>query len=184
MVKNYRQYGYDKNLINSAISLLEDRGITKEQLVLMGNFVNRTYDFAGELYKSFNHNSKIAFILYGIVIIFSILFPLLLTNSEIFELVAVIIKIGSIILYLVFLIKSFRNQSQFYKVIGQDYGTDGILVYLFLGMPFYVFMFFYFRNQMKEKNDGNKIKTAHNRRFGASGEQCGKQRTSNQNRGK
>ena len=28
VVKNYRQYGYEENLRNSAISLLEERGIT------------------------------------------------------------------------------------------------------------------------------------------------------------
>ena len=151
VVKNYRQYGYEENLRNSAISLLEERGITKEQLELTGNFVNRTYDFAGELYKSFSQNSKIAFILYGIVVLSNILFPLLLTNSETLGLVAVIFKIVAYILYFVFLIKSFLNQSQFYKAVGQDYGREGGLLYLFLGMPFYIFMFYYFRNQMKEK---------------------------------
>lgn len=54
VVKNYRQYGYDENLRNSAISLMENRRITKEQLKLTGNFVNRTYAFADELYKSFS----------------------------------------------------------------------------------------------------------------------------------
>jgi hypothetical protein len=43
------------------------------------------------------------------------------------------------------------NQNQFYKAINKDYGTEGALLYLFLGMPFYIFMYFYFRNQMKEK---------------------------------
>jgi hypothetical protein len=55
------------------------------------------------------------------------------------------------ILYIVFLIISFMNQNQFYKAIGHDYGTEGALLYLFLGMPFYMFMYFYFRNQMKDK---------------------------------
>lgn len=151
VVKNYRQYGYDENFRISAISILENRGIAKEQLELTGNFENRTYDFAGELYKSFNQNSKIAFILYGIVILTSIILPILLTNFETLGLAAVIIKIGAYILYLVFLTKSFLNQNQFYKAVGQDYGTEGALLYLFLGMPFYIFMFFYFRNQLKEK---------------------------------
>lgn len=43
------------------------------------------------------------------------------------------------------------NQNQFYKTIGQDYGTEGVMLYLLFGMPFYMFMFFYFRNQMKDK---------------------------------
>jgi hypothetical protein len=62
VVKNYRQYGYDEGFRNSAISILADRGISQEQLELTGNFVNRNYDFANEIYKSFSKNSKIAFI--------------------------------------------------------------------------------------------------------------------------
>ena len=41
--------------------------------------------------------------------------------------------------------------NQFYKLINEDYGTEGILIYLFLGMPFYILMHFYFKNQIKDK---------------------------------
>ena len=151
VVKNYRQYGYDDNLRNIAISLLEDRGVTKEQLELSGNFVNRTYDFAGELHKSFSQNSKIAFILYGIVFLCSILFPLLSINTESLGIALIIIKIAAYLLYFVFLIKSFLDQSRFYKAVGKDYGIEGALLYLFFGMPLYVIMYFVFQNQMKEQ---------------------------------
>ena len=53
--------------------------------------------------------------------------------------------------YLTFLVISFLNQYQFYKVINLDYGTEGALLYLFVGMPFYIFMYFYFKNQKKEQ---------------------------------
>jgi len=151
VVKNYRQYGYDDNLRASAITILEDRGITKEQLQLTGNFENRTYDFADGLYKSFSRNSKVAFILYGILLLTNILVPIISMNSESLGILTLIINLGSLIFYFVFLIKSFLNQNQFYKAIKQDYGTEGALLYFFLGMPFYIIMYFYFRNQMKEK---------------------------------
>ena len=67
---------------------------------------------------------------------------------------AAVTTLLSFVLYFVFLIRSFINQSQFYKVIGQNYGADGTLLYLFLGMPFYIFMYFYFKSQMQEKMKG------------------------------
>lgn len=63
VVKNYRQYGYDENMRTSALSLLENRGITKKQLELTGNLENKNYDYAGRLYNANKKNSKIAFLL-------------------------------------------------------------------------------------------------------------------------
>jgi hypothetical protein len=138
VVKNYRQYGYDDNLRACAISILEERGITKERLEFTGNFANKTYDDAVEQYKAFCRNSIIALILLVIVILLSA------SKGEISVFI-------SSILYLIFFIKSYLNHNQFYKVIGQDYGTGSIVIYLLLGPPFYLFLFFFYRNQMKEK---------------------------------
>ena len=128
VVKNYRQYGYDENLRILAISILQERGITKEQLELTGNFKNTTYDFADDLYKSFGKNATIAFVLYGIVIVTTVLFPILSISSETLGFSIAIIKLIAYILYFVFLVKSFINQSQFYKAVGHDYGTEGALL--------------------------------------------------------
>ena len=151
LVKNYRQYGYDNNIRSSALSLLENRGITKEQLELTGNYENKTYNYAGGLYNAYNRNSKITFGLYLIILINNILIPILSQNSDTLSSVIVIANFLILIGYFVFLIKSFLNQNQFYKSINQDYGTEGALMYFFVGIPFYFLMFFYFRNQMKEK---------------------------------
>ena len=151
IVKNYRQYGYDDDLRHRAISILEDRGISKKELELAGGFANRAYDFASGLYKSFRKNSTIAFVSYSITILVPILYPILLTYSEILAFFVMILGFVSLVLYFIFLLKSFFNQNNFYKAIGQDYGAEGALVYLFLGMPFYFVMYFYFRTQMKEK---------------------------------
>jgi hypothetical protein len=151
VVKNYRQYGYDDELRATAISILDGRGITKEHLQLTGDFENKTYDYAQELFESFSRNSKIALILYGILLLTNILVPIIASNSATLGLLALILNWSSLIGYFIFLIKSFMNQNQFYKTINKVYGTEGALLYLFLGMPFYIFMYFFFRNQMKEK---------------------------------
>ena len=157
VVKNYRQYGYDDNLRAQAISILNERGITKEQLQLTGDFENKTYNDAIALFNSFGKNSKAAFIFYGMLLITNILVPIVILNSESLELLVLILNWSVFFAYLIFLIRSFINQNQFYKLIQHDYGTEGILLYWFLGMPFYIFMYFYFRSQMKEKM--NEIKT-------------------------
>ena len=151
VVKNYRQYGYDEKLRNSVVEILENRGIDKEQLKLTGNFENRTYDLAQDIYAAFGRNSKIALIFYGILLITNILWQIAMRNSEVLGMMTLITFFGSLVLYFVFLVKSFMDQYQFYKAIGKEYGSEGALLYLFLGIPFYIFSYFYFRNQMNEQ---------------------------------
>lgn len=130
---------------------MQERRITLELLELTENFKNTTNDFADDPYKSFGKNSTIAFVLYDIVILTTVLLPIFSIYSKTLGLSIVIIKLAAYIAYFVFLIKSFINQNQFYKAIVKDYGTNGALVYLFLAMPFYAIMNFYFRNQVKGK---------------------------------
>jgi len=151
VVKNYRQYGFDDQVRETAINILSDRGITQEQLQITGSFENKTYDYANDIFASFLMNSKIAFVMYLLLFFSRLLIPLLSDDSVGLAWTLLISTILSFILYFVFLTMSFMNQNQFYKAIGQDYGTEGALLYLFLGMPFYMFMYFYFRNQMKDK---------------------------------
>jgi len=151
VVKNYRQYGYDEVLQLEAIAILKERGISKEELRITGNLENRTYTAAEELYKSFRNNSKITFILYGIILLSSLGGPFLLKQGDAMYLLNLGISWTAFIAYFIFLIRAFLNQNRFYKVINQDYGAEGLIVYVLLGMPFYLIMYFYFGNQMKDK---------------------------------
>lgn len=151
VVKNYRQYGYDDELRELAISILNQRGISRQELELMGSFENKSYAQAQELFSAFKRHSKIAFAFYILVFLMNVLLPMMRSNTETLNLILLLINYGALIGYLIFLFKSFTNQNQFYRVSGEGYGTQGVLMYLLLGMPFYIFMYFYFRDQMKEK---------------------------------
>lgn len=151
VVKNYRQYGYNDEIRNEALSILEGRGIDEFELRLKGNFQNSTYDQAIGYYRDFERNSKIAFGLYLYIIFGNILLTILLPDWEHFDLFLSIVSIVVLIGYLLFILLSFMNQSNFYKTIGKKYGAEGALVYFLVGMPFYIFMYFYFRKQMKEQ---------------------------------
>ncbi|GGK40395.1 MULTISPECIES: hypothetical protein [Flavobacteriaceae] len=152
IVKNYRQYGYDENLRNDTLEILKKRGIDKEQLILTGNYKNQNYDSAKDIYESFNRNSKKALILYGVVLLMSILTAIISSDKLIFLSSAMlIINLILIGLFIIFLIKSMINQSQFHKAIGKKNDSEFMLIFLVLGISLYFILYFYFRNKMNEQ---------------------------------
>ena len=151
VVKNYRQYGYNDEIRNYALVLLEERGITKTDLQLTGNLENANYDYINQVFSSFKRMSNLAFIFYGLIIIIKFILPHILKNPVGSIPFLSVIFILSIVAYLIFLILSFIDQSKFYKLAGDDYGSDGALVYLIVGMPFYIVMYFVFQAQMNDK---------------------------------
>ncbi len=151
VVKNYRQYGYSDELKNEALIILKSRGIDEFELRLTGNFQNSTYDRAFGLYDSFRRNSRIAFGLYLYLIFGNILLTLLFLNWSHADLFLSITNVMVLLGYLFFLLKSFMDQSNFYKALGKSFGADGAIIFFLIGMPLYIFMYFYFRKQMKEQ---------------------------------
>ncbi|GLB53018.1 hypothetical protein NBRC110019_20580 [Neptunitalea chrysea] len=151
VVKNYRQYGYEEILRETALTILEQRGITRNDLHLAGNLQNSTYQNADTLYTSFKINSKGAFISYILAFVCKLTARFTMPFSEQLTTIFVIAAIVFTITYLLFFIRSFMQQRQFYKVLGNSIGPEGALLYLVIGMPFYFFMYFYFRKQMKQK---------------------------------
>ena len=148
IVRNARQFGYDDNIRNCALEVLKERGISQEDLQLTGNLTNDKFDSVEYLYKSYNTNSRIAFIIYGIL--------LLLNLIKLFGPVhlAALFSLPSLILfivYFVFFIMSFFNHLNFYKSIGKEMGVGDQIMYFLIGMPFYFFMHFFYKSQMKEE---------------------------------
>ena len=109
VVKNYRQYGYDDNLRATAITILNKRGITKNDLKITGNFENKTYDHAHDLFKSFGKNSTIAFVLYAILLLTNIMIEILFSYFEPAILLVMLLNWAFLIGYLTFLVISFLN---------------------------------------------------------------------------
>jgi len=150
-IKNHKQYGYSDELKELAILILSERGITKEQLKLTGSLENKNYNYAKDLFKTYRKNSKIALVFYLILLLTIVTWPLLPIESRAFHIIMICINWISLIAFPVFLIKSFINQNEFSKLANKDYATEGALMYLFLGMPLYVLMYFYFLKDMREK---------------------------------
>lgn len=151
VVKNYRQYGYSEDIRNYALSLLEQRGISMTDLQLTGHLENKSYDYANEVLNSFKNNSNLAILFYGLLIFLHIIDTWFTPATHSGGMNLFIGFIICLMLYLFFLVRSFLNQSEFYKLTGDKYGSDGALIYLFLGMPFYIVLYFVFKNQMRER---------------------------------
>ncbi|MFN6947147.1 MAG: hypothetical protein ACK4ND_19570 [Cytophagaceae bacterium] len=149
-VKNHIQYGYDEDLRKLAIATLEERGISKDFLKFTGNYENRIYKLAKKTYDFFELNSKIAFLIYIILIITNLTTPFISKGVYIPELI-LLTNLVLLTLYAIFLIRSFILQGNFYKIIKKPHKADGSFLYLFLGMPLYLLMYFYFRNRMHEQ---------------------------------
>ncbi|MGY5353589.1 hypothetical protein [Wenyingzhuangia sp. IMCC45467] len=143
IVKNYIQYGYSENLRNETIEILQKRGITKEMLSLQGNLNNLKYNDSESLYNEFLKFSKITFITY-LAILFLNIFNSIIPFTSVLILLC-------LILYFVFLIKSFISQEKFYKSIQKERNNIEPFIYFFLGMPLYFLMYFYYRNLMKSE---------------------------------
>src|SRR5688572_14811446 len=132
VVKNYRQYGYNEEIRNYALVLLEERGITSTDLHLTGNLENAKYEYVNHVFSSFKLKSNLAFLFYGLIIFIKFILPYIFRNPESSIPLLPVIFILSFLSYLVLLALSFLDQSKFYKLTGDDYGTDGALLYLII----------------------------------------------------
>jgi hypothetical protein len=150
IVKNYQQYGYSEDIRNYALGILEVRGITKLDLTLTGNFENHRFEEANRFFSSFKLDSKIALITYLLLVSSRLLKLHQYISSDFMSLLYILLSLLLLIFFAVCLFKSFMSQSDFYKLTGNDY-SDGALIYLLLGLPLYIIMYFVFTNQMSER---------------------------------
>ncbi len=150
IVKNHRQYGYDDALRNTALAILETRGIQQDELKLTGNFSNYRYDKAADLAKAFFVNSRRTFIFYAISILVPAFYIIIPIPIQLF----IICYLLSVILFCVFLIKSLISRNDFYKAIHKELGSGDYLIYLMTGISIYLFMYFYYKNEIKEELKG------------------------------
>ncbi len=151
VIKNYRQYGYDKDLRKTAMKILIDRGITIKDLKLTGNLVNKDFDSAEDLIKCYERNSKRAFILYITVLVLNVLVPVLKHLSEFLSETLLVVNFVFLVLFLISLYKAFQNQYDFYRLIGKKMDSYEVLSFLLIGIPFYVFMYFYYKHKLRDE---------------------------------
>ncbi|MGK0322062.1 MAG: lipopolysaccharide export system permease protein [Psychroserpens sp.] len=135
VVKHYRQYDYNIAYKNSSVAILESRGITKQELKFGGNLTDYNYEESLRLKYLFEENSKLAFVLYVITVIFALPGAVLRNNGfPTFGSALLYIGIAIGVFYLFALIKSYSDYINLYKQLGKK-SVSNYIVFFILGLP-------------------------------------------------
>lgn len=143
IVKNAKQFGYSAKYRTKALQVLENRGISQEDLLLNNNLVNTGYNKVEELYRQYKIYNKAAFITY--IIYFLLTLGTKPTESWFLLLLTLL---NAIVFYAIV----FRAQ-QLIDEIGTVSGRKiDLNMYLVItaGYPFYILFYFYNRSYIKE----------------------------------
>ena len=155
IVKNFRQYKHALNYKQSALAVLNSRGISELELKMSGDLTNLNYENAVQYYIDFKENSKLGLALNSICLVLG-LGGLILNNNgfpfvgKTFTVIAVLI----LIFFLIVLKKTIKNQSSFYDFLEVKFFNKAFILIL-IGMPVFYFYRKYFITKMEE--DLNKI---------------------------
>ena len=150
IAKNYRSYDYDETYKSEALKILEERGTTQQELKISGKLSNDNFESAKRHYLDYLLNSKITFFFYFPFIIMLLTYLVCNNNGlPTIATIALVVAIVSAVLFLVFMGKSFGNQSNFNKVTGNKYAFNFIL-FVLIGIPLYFLLHFYNKKKMKE----------------------------------
>ncbi|WP_298895230.1 LptF/LptG family permease [uncultured Psychroserpens sp.] len=150
VVKHYRQYDYGIEYKNSALSILNSRGITEQELKFGGNLTDHGYEESLRLKYSYEENSKLAFVLYIITLILTLPGAILRNNG--YPQIGQVMLITGIVVgvfYLFALIKSFIDHSNLYKQLGKKNISNAVM-FVLLGVPMYVLFYFLQKKRISE----------------------------------
>ena len=150
LLKNYRQYDLDRTYKNTALQILNARGITEQELRFGGNLLNENFENALRYKNAYEENSRMGLFLYIIMLTFSIVGAILNNNG--FPAVGkflLVIGVLAIILFLITFVKTLSSQSNFYKVLGKKVMANSVILVI-VGIPLYFLYFIYFNRKMKE----------------------------------
>jgi len=151
VVKNHRKYGYEENTRNKAIEILNTRGIDMETIIMTGNSTNSKY-FEAEFYlKRYINHSKIALFSYFGMIASWILAFLFGFNVELIGIIAIINSWVLFITTIIMILLAYISLQRFDKASMNNNSLDASFMFYVLGIPFYVVVYYYFKNKLKEQ---------------------------------
>ncbi|MCH7525234.1 MAG: LptF/LptG family permease [Bacteroidetes bacterium] len=135
ILKNYRQYELHISYYNTALQLLDSRGLSKQNLKFGGNLINENYENALRYKSAYDDYSRIASVLYITYVVFGV-GGLVLNNNGFPTLGPIFIIIGvlSFIIFIIALINAYINQTNFYKLLENNKASN-IIALILLGIP-------------------------------------------------
>lgn len=138
-VKNAKQFDYPETFRIKALKVLETRGITQQDLAKSGDLRNEEYEKLTSLYSQFKSQNQITFICYLLAMILSgTMVPIL-----------IVFGIVNLIVFYIFLYKIHQTLESMSRISGKPINISIWITFL-VGFPFFIFLYFYNRNQVKE----------------------------------
>ena len=139
VIHNYETLGFEENSRFEAIQVLNNRGITTNQLREEGLKINTNFETTKRISKDYNDHSKFAITLYAIGIILLIL-HFVFKNNKLPSLASASIQLS---------ITSLINTFNFYAQI-ENRDKKPNLFLIILGIPFYFITHIFLKDKIKE----------------------------------
>lgn len=150
VINNFKTLGLVADTRYEALKILNDRGVTTRQLRDEGLKIKTGYDVSEKITKNYREHSKIAILLYGFAILLLVLYFVFKNNKlPSLESASLQLSITSIVLYLIYYLKSLWDASKFYKHINKIEKKPNPIL-LFIGIPLYFITYLFLNNKIKE----------------------------------
>ena len=150
ILKNYRQYDMDESYRNTALKLLNERGITEEELRFGGNLHNENYENALRYKNEYTVSSKLAFKMYFISLFLDIVGAVFNNNGlPVLGIIMMCMGILTTLIFLIYLFRSVLYLSNFYKLSSSKTNVN-IFTMTVIGMPLYFLVYFFYREKIEE----------------------------------
>lgn len=149
VITNHENQDHHKNTRYKAFDILKSRGLSTTDLRSIGLHINTSYDTAETTKKHYTEHSKFAITLYIIGVILFILF-FVFKNNKLLPLATASIQLSiiSLLLYVVYFIKSIINAFQFYNHIKRKQKRPNMFL-LILSLPIYFVTYLYLNEKIK-----------------------------------
>lgn len=150
IINNYESLGHLEEIRYEALKVLNNRGIETTQLRDEGLNINPNYDVSETITKNYREHSKFTITLYSIGVVLLIL-HFVFKNNKLPSLATASIQLSfvSLILYVVYYIKSILNTSQFYTHINKKEKKPKTIL-LAIAIPLYFIAYLFLNDKMKE----------------------------------
>lgn len=137
VINNFETLGLAEDTRYEAVKILDQRGITTEQLRENGLKIDLNYEESQKIAKHYNEHSKFAMVLYWVGIVLLVLY-FIFRNNKLPAVASASIQLSiiSLVLYVIYYVKSIINTHTFYNSILVKARRPNLLL-LLIGTPLY-----------------------------------------------
>jgi len=150
IIINFDEQGYNEAVRYEAISILKSRGVTSDDIRNNQIPLHKSFDKSEKLYTDFKAHGYFSLALYSIGIILLLLF-FIFKNNKLPSVASASIQLSiiSLILFIIYYIKSYLNIFGFYTHIKKKQKTPNVLLIL-IGVPLYFLSYFLLKRKLSD----------------------------------